>query len=198
MLETAIQDTIRLLADSIAYNTPNIEKINNSWLDNLYKLSMIFIALCNFIFGLYIFFSKNSKEDTDKEAIRKLGLLKTLVLDHKLSILYNNFSEITKETKVLLSDISDQERSTLDEKLAEIFINLRLEFVMILSAIDSSLYKNTLAHLDTLQEQLTTAIFDTNLDLTSNIDSKYNNCIQEPINNIQILIINELFKYKGK
>ena len=98
---------------------------------------MIVIAICNFVFRSYIFVCKNSKADIDKEANRKLGLLKTLVLDHKLSILYNKFSELSNETKILLTKkMSDQEKSNLDEKLAEIFISLRLEFVLLLSAVD--------------------------------------------------------------
>lgn len=192
-----IQDTIYHFADSIACTVPATENINGSLLDTLYKVSMIIIAICNFIFSFYIFIYRNSKEDKDKESNRKLGLLKTLVLDHKLSVLYNKFSEISNETKILLArKMSDQEKSILDEKLAEIFIDLRHEFVLLLSAIDEALYKNTLANLDDLQEKLTTALFDSGINL--DVNSKYNDYIQEPINSIQILIIEELFNYKGK
>ena len=198
MLDSVIiQDTIHHLTDTIACNVPNTGNVNNSLLDTLYKVSMIVIAICNFVFSLYIFVSKNSKEDIDKEANRKLGLLKTLVLDHKLSILYNKFSELSNETKILLTKkMSDQEKSNLDEKLAEIFISLRLEFVLLLSAVDEALYVKILASLDRLQEKLTTALFDSGINL--DVNPKYNYYIQKPINDIQISIIKELFKYKGK
>lgn len=193
----AIQETIHHLADSIVCTVPTTGNIDGSLLDTLYKVSMIIIAICNFIFSFYIFIYKNSKEDKDKESTRRLGLLKTLVLDHKLSVLYNKFSEISNETKVLLTrKMSDQDKSILDEKLGEIFIGLRHEFVLLLSAIDEDLYKNTLANLDDLQGRITTALFDSGINL--DVNSKYNDYIQEPINDIQILIIKELFKYKGK
>lgn len=198
MLDSVIiQDTIHCLKDTIACNVPNIGNGDNLLLDTSYKVSMIVIAICNFVFSLYIFISKNSKEDIDKEANRKLSLLKTLVLDHKLSILYNKFSELSNETKILLvKKMSDQEKSVLDEKLAEIFISLRLEFVLLLSAVDETLYNRILENLDKLQEKLTTALFDSGINL--DVNSKYNDYIQKPINDIQILIIKELFKYKGK
>lgn len=57
--------------------------------DLFYKLATVLIALFNVGFAVYIYRTKDKKEDDNKEADRRIGLLKTLILDYNLKHVYS-------------------------------------------------------------------------------------------------------------
>lgn len=166
------------------------------YLDIAFKSATICIALFNIYFATKIFRIKDRKEDSEKERDRKIQLLKTLVLDHNLKHYYSIFDEIeAKLTELKAPNLNDDNKSTIDTSVAELFIKLRRKFYDSLLAIDNALYDTIVDFSDKLQTDLTNAIFDPGINLSHT--PKYDELIQEKVTNTKTEIIKKLFNYRG-
>lgn len=91
-------DSISVVKDSlcsIATPSPVLQEVHwTDWLDIVYKIAMVLIALFNIWFAITIHKLKNKKEDNFKEADRKIALLKTLILDYNLKFVYDFFDSL--------------------------------------------------------------------------------------------------------
>ena len=124
-------------------------------------------------------------------------MLNNLVLKYKLVELYDFYSNILKESSVLLKNDGvclDEKKIILDDKYLDLFSDFRLKFTESLSAIDESLYVCILNITDNLQSNLSKNLFDEGVNL--NVKDKYKELIETPIANAQRDILSALYKYE--
>lgn len=193
-MEKHIVDTIVVVKHTIAVTPP----ISNSFpLDTIYKIAMIFIAIFNVVFAVYIFVVKSKKDDHSNEKNRKINLLKTLILDYNLEHLYCYFELIDKETlKLQQPDLSNEDKKVINDKILENGKFIRIKFIDTLSAINKSLYDNLIDLIDKMQDSFTESIFDEGINL--NHKPKFEEKVTKTIQETKTNVIKSLFNYKGE
>lgn len=167
-----------------------------NWIDIVHKIATIIIAGCSLYFTRYIFFHNKESQAADKEKDRNFNSLKVLVLDHSLKHLYcffENTIPLLNEFKA--ENISDEQKSLINDKIADEFIGLRMKFVDLLLAVDNKLYKEILGKLDTFQQHISETVFDNGVNLSHT--PKFDELILVYHTNLKTEIISTLFKYKG-
>lgn len=165
-------------------------------LEVIYKISMILIASTNMFFAWYIYRSKNKKDDHIHEKNRKIGLVKTLILDYNMKDLYVFFENLDKETKALQNkNLTNDEKKVINDKIVDFGKDLRQRFIDVLIAIDRKLYNEVLSLSDILIDNLTETIFDEGINLSH--QPMYSQKISTPITETKTSIIKALFSYKG-
>lgn len=199
IINSFVNDTLQYvmscdtLINSVKTNTIKTESV----LDTIYKISMIIISTCNLFFAFYLFvYNKKTNQKKEQKAERK-ELLNNLVLKYKLVELYDFYSNILKESSVLLKNDGvclDKKKIILDDKYLDLFSDFRLKFTESLSAIDESLYVCILNITDNLQSNLSKNLFDEGVNL--NVKDKYKELIETPIANAQRDILSALYKYE--
>lgn len=181
---------------SLVINNIFIQKqVSLPILDSIYKIAMILIAAFNIAFALYIFKVKNKKDNDSEEKNRRIGFLKTLVLDHSMIDLYRFFSLIDIETLRLKSKLSKLEKKEVNDAIIAFGIELRQRFIDPLIAIDNGLYSNVLHAVDELIDGITNCIYDEGINLTHK--PKFEEQINQKIQKTKTSIISTLFSYKG-
>lgn len=175
----------------------HIIEIPSSSLDDLDKISNIIIALLTFSFGVYIFWFSN-KKDNDKS--KKEGVknsLKSIILDHNLQHLFSFYDKISDTCAILLkSNLTDEQKSKLNEDLQNVLEELRLKFTDLLSVVDTELYEATIKISDKLLDDITNAMFDENINL--NEKSVYSSEIITKISISKADTIKILFDFNKK
>lgn len=196
-------DTLQLIVDSIAkvalVSSDSIATHSQpqsiDWLDTLYKIGVVAIALFNFLFSIYLYRANKTSQKIKETKFNRQNLLNVLVLNHKLDGLYKIFDSIQSDCKILL-DTSVNEETRKDQansKLEELFIRLNLEFITTLRAVDVTLSDNILDIADGLQSKLSENIFDKGVNL--DVKDKYDEMIQTPISDAEISIIRKLYEF---
>ncbi len=156
----------------------------------------VIIALVNLGLIIYFFKKRNKKNDSINERNRKLGLLKTLVLDYNLKYLYQFFEDVYETTNELRkSDIENSKKQEINERLTDLGKNLRQKFTDIFLALDKSLYDRILKSSDSLLDGLTNDIFDEGVNLSH--APKFDELITRKISETKTKIIGILFDYSG-
>ena len=199
IINSFVNDTLQYvmscdtLINSVKTNTIKTDSV----LDTIYKISMIIISACNLFFAFYLFVhNKKTNQKKEQKAERK-ELLNNLVLKYKLVELNDFYSNILKESSVLLKNDGvclDEKKIILDDKYLDLFSDFRLKFTESLSAIDESLYVCILNITDNLQSNLSKNLFDEGVNL--NVKDKYKELIETPIANAQRDILSALYKYE--
>lgn len=105
------------------------------------------------------------------------------------------FACIHTECQILLNtEIGEEKRKEqANGKLEELFIQLNLEFITTLRAVDIKLSDEILSISDTLQSKLSENIFDNGVNL--HVRDKYDELIQTPISNAEIEILKKLYEF---
>lgn len=189
------------IIDSIACAQRIVNHVDQSsaltdWLDVIYKIAMIFIASANVSFAFYIFRSKNKKDDYIHEKNRKIGLLKSLILDYNMKYLYDFFDNIDNETQALKTkDLSNEDKKIINDKIIDYGKSLRQKFIDTLLAIDKKLYTELLSFSDELIDNLTETIFNEGINLSH--QPMYDEKINKLVTETKTSIIETLFGYKG-
>lgn len=165
-----------------------------NFIDVFYKCATVLIAFFNIGFAVYIYKMKDKKEDDNKEADRKIGLLKTLILDYNLKYVYNFFEKLDSE--LILLKKPDANKVEIENNIQIIFKNLNEKFIYFLSAVDNSLYKKILDKSDEFRDKLVTNIFDEGVNIY--VDRQYNELINKPYQEFKKSVIEDLFSYTGK
>lgn len=176
-----------------------LPSMNNGipWLDIASKIGLLFIAIFNFVFAVYIFIFRNIKEKQNREKDRKINLLKTLILDHALKHLYNFFDQLAVKTEKLKNEkLEKKEKSIINEDLLSYFSCFRTNFIDSLIAIDRRLYDDILKETDYLQDHFSKSIFDEGINLYD--QNKFKEIIEDQIRNTKTEILKLLFSYKGE
>ncbi|WP_138765734.1 hypothetical protein [Pedobacter xixiisoli] len=167
-----------------------------SSIDIIHKIATIVIAGCSLYFTRYIFKYNSQSQAADKEKDRNFQSLKVLVLDHSLKHLYSFFENTIPLLNEFKADnISDEQKSIINDKIADEFISLRMKFVDLLLAVDNSLYNTVLSKLDNFQQHISETVFDNGVKLSH--EPKFDELILVFHTNLKTEIISTLFKYKG-
>ena len=191
-------DTLQLVIDSISKIAIIPQSISQgispqpiACLDALHKLGVVLIALFNLIFSIYLYKTNKIKD----MKVNRQNLLNILILNHKLNDFYKIFACIHTECQILLNtEIGEEKRKEqANGKLEELFIQLNLEFITTLRAVDIKLSDEILSISDTLQSKLSENIFDNGVNL--HVRDKYDELIQTPISNAEIEILKKLYEF---
>ncbi len=166
----------------------------NFFLDIFYKVATVAIALFNAWYAISIFKLKDKKEDENKEADRKIGLLKTLILDYNLKYVYNFFDYLEGILSVLKN--KDTDKKNIEQIIQRLFKDLNEKFIYFLSAIDKNLYQKILDRSDNFRDKLVANIGDEGVNIY--VETKYNELIDKPYKDFKKNIIQDLFSYTGK
>lgn len=167
-----------------------------SSLDTWCKIATVIIALANVGFAIYIFLSKNKKEDRINEQGKRIGLLKTLILDHTMKNLYSFFESLLSISDALKTEgLTDDQKKLIDDKLADEFQSVRYRFVDAFLAVDETLYDTILHTLDDLQGHLSTSIFDRGINLFDL--PKYQEVFTGKITQTKTELLKVLLQYRG-
>lgn len=94
-----------------------------------------------------------------------------------------------------LLNISDEQKSIINDKIADEFISVRVKFVDLLLSVDNSLYNTVLGKLDNFQQHISETVFDNGVKLSH--APKFDELILVFHTNLKTEIISTLFKYKG-
>ena len=195
-------DTLQLVIDSIskiAIIPPSISQGISpqpiAGLDALHKLGVVLIALFNLIFSIYLYKTNKINQKIKDMKVNRQNLLNILILNHKLNDFYKIFACIHTECQILLNtEIGEEKRKEqANGKLEELFIQLNLEFITTLRAVDIKLSDEILSISDTLQSKLSENIFDNGVNL--HVRDKYDELIQTPISNAEIEILKKLYEF---
>ena len=193
-MEKEILDTIAVVHKAVIYNDQS--SIFTIGLDVVYKIAMILIASCNLFFAFYIFNSKNKKDDHIHEKNRKIGLLKSLVLDYNMKYFYDFFDCIDKETQVLNQlNLTIEDKMKTNNTLIDLGKVLRQKFIDGLIAIDKGLYNEIIQTTDKMLDSLTESIFNEGIKLSH--QPMFKDKITNQITETKTTIIKSLFSYKG-
>lgn len=165
-------------------------------LDIIFKTATVLVAVVNLIFVVKFFNLKSVRDNSDKERDRKINWLKTLVLDYNLDSFYSFFDSLeTSLAKLKRQNISLNDKTKVDEEIADLFILLRRKFTDTLLAVDDSLYKKVLLISDKLQTHLTETIFDNGVNLAH--PPKFQELLLERLIISKTDIIKVIFGYRG-
>lgn len=163
-------------------------------IDVLYKCATVLIALFNVFFAVYIYRMKDKKEDDNKEADRKIGLLKTLILDYNLKYVYIFFDDLEPHLSVLKDMNTD--KKVVEQNIQRLFKDLNEKFIYFLSAVDKKLYQRILDKSDNFRDVLVANIGDEGVNIY--VEKQYNELIDKPYKDFKKNIIQDLFSYTGK
>lgn len=166
----------------------------NFILDIIYKVSTVAIALFNVWFARFIFKLKDKKEDDNKEADRKISLLKTLILDYNLKYVYSFFDELEFNLSKLKDPAAD--KRAVEQQIQTLFKGLNEKFIYFLSAVDNNLYQKIFSKSDNFRDTLVANIFDDGINI--HVERQYNELIDKPYKDFKKNIIQDLFGYTGK
>lgn len=195
-------DTLQLVIDSISKIAIIPQSISQGispqpivCLDALHKLGVVLIALFNLIFSIYLYKTNKINQKIKDMKVNRQNLLNILILNHKLNDFYKIFACIHTECQILLNtEIGEEKRKEqANGKLEELFIQLNLEFITTLRAVDIKLSDEILSISDTLQSKLSENIFDNGVNL--HVRDKYDELIQTPISNAEIEILKKLYEF---
>ena len=195
-------DTLQLVIDSISKIAIIPQSISLgispqpiACLDALHKLGVVLIALFNLIFSIYLYKTNKINQKIKDMKVNRQNLLNILILNHKLNDFYKIFACIHTECQILLNtEIGEEKRKEqANGKLEELFIQLNLEFITTLRAVDIKLSDEILSISDTLQSKLSENIFDNGVNL--HVRDKYDELIQTPISNAEIEILKKLYEF---
>jgi hypothetical protein len=162
--------------------------------DLFYKLATVLIALFNVGFAVYIYRTKDKKEDDNKEADRRIGLLKTLILDYNLKHVYSFFDDLETHLSVLRDPGAN--KVAVEQNIQVLFKELNEKFIYFLSAVDNNLYDKILGKSDNFRDKLVANIFDDGINI--HVERQYNELIDKPYKDFKKNIIQDLFGYTGK
>lgn len=173
--------------------------MENCWLnlDNICKIATVFIAVANILWIVYVFFQNKKTTDDRDERSRKIGLLKTLVLDCSMLHLYKFFSDVKAEgEKLREKDLNDAAKKRINATIIDLEQKFENDFLDVLLAINDSLYEKMKMQADGMVDQFTNAIFDPGINLY--VEEKFNDKIASKLVETKRMMIKTLFSYKGE
>lgn len=134
-----------------------------------------------------------SRSDSHQQSIssRKLELMKTLILDHQMSVFYEHF----KKLQDILARLKNQacNKRDVEKEIQPVFRSLNEELLVLFRAIDEKLYKDILDQSDQCRDKLVESIADDGINLF--IENKYKEHIQQPLTSAQQEIIRIIYNY---
>lgn len=171
--------------------------VDIAWLDVVYKVAIVAIALSNFILAAYIFRFKNSKEDKEKTEKHNVDLYKEIILKPNSPAFFTFVKSLLEACSELLKNgQSVEQKKEVQEKIDYLFVNVRTDFIDLFSAFDPSLNIEVQELFDDIQTLITESIFDEGINLGHK--PKYDEKIKDPISYFKTDVIKLLISYTGK
>lgn len=185
MTPTIPNDSIRVVVDGL-------DKLSSTtpaeWIMNVVTL---LIALGGLVISIVV--ARMSRSDSHQQSIssRKLELMKTLILDHQMSVFYEHF----KKLQDILARLKNQacNKRDVEKEIQPVFRSLNEELLVLFRAIDEKLYKDILDQSDQCRDKLVESIADDGINLF--IENKYKEHIQQPLTSAQQEIIRIIYNY---
>lgn len=189
-------DTLQVITNSLTNEKMLMESTMNFYdiLDYAYKIAMVVIAIFSACFAVYIYNSNSRKSSKDKDADRKIALLKSLILDYNLKFLYDSFADLEKDLSKLKEKGCD--KSAVEKSIQTDFRKLNERFVNFLEAIDGTLYHSMLDACDQCRDKIVSNIGDDGVNLW--VDEKYKDLIMKPLDDTKKKMLSQLFNYRGE
>ena len=157
------------------------------------KVAMVIIAIFNIIYAIKLDFFKNKKDEEKEIRNRKIGFLKSLILDHNLTHLYEFFVELKSALEKLRAP--EPNKREVETNIQEAFSKLENSFIIYLEAADSKLGKTIRKQCDDYRDCLMSKIVDEGINLY--VEYQYNDSIKTPFDTLRSDIIRTIFNYKG-
>lgn len=147
--------------------------IELSTFEILEKCATIIIALSSLGFSLYIWKYQTSKDNKNL----KLEWYKIIIIESKIHLFFKYFSDVQNLLESLNSktSLTDSDKVLTNDEIGVYFSSFRLEFISLLSSVDKMLYLTVLKQFDDFYDNLTTIIFDDNINLSNEL--QYNEYI---------------------
>lgn len=197
------QDSVQSMVDvnkSVPETGFSFCQILGSVIDYAYKISMVFIAIVNYIYVRRLNQEKDTKEQNKEQEERlkqkkaqRIEYLKTLVYDENLPNLYDFFVKLETETVKLKSE--DADKKEIEKNLQVIFKDLRSKFIIVLSAAVPDLGNQIQDIADNLHNQLVSNISDEGINIW--VERYYNDLVKKVYEKGKIDMISTLFNYDG-
>lgn len=196
-------DTLQIISDVSQQVVERQSASGNAFgtfIDYAYKISMLCIAIANFVYIWNLNQRKDTKEQdkeqeerTKQKRAQRIGYLKTLVYEENLPNLYIFFVELETE----LSKLKDQQANIgeIEKNLQTIFKNLRSKFIIVLSAAVPELGSQVQNIADTMHDQLVSNMSDEGVNLW--VERYYNDMIKKVYEEGKVNIVSTLFNYDG-
>lgn len=166
----------------------------STW-DYIFSGATVVIALINIVLVFYIYFRNDKKDNNNNERNRKLGLLKTLVLDYNMKLLYVFYNEVKNISQKTQAKLSTEEKGKIVEELGDLAALYRQDFIDLFLAIDKSLYQRIIDISDNLIDGLTETIFDEGINLSHK--PKFEELVTKRIRESKTGAVSILFSYSG-
>lgn len=198
-IEKLLSDSISV--DSLKNSIQTIKVIaqfpEKSFLENIYLIATILIAIVNVSLIIYIFVKNSKKDENHNEKNRKIDLLKTLILNYNMDKFYIYFKDIKQTAQALnTQNLSNEQKSITNDKLSDLATVYRQDFIELFLAIDQTLYDKILEETDSLIDGLTNTIFDEGINLSH--QPKFDELVIKKIRESKTEIIKILFSYSGE
>lgn len=196
-------DTLQIISDvsqQVAEKQLSSGNAFGIFIDYAYKISMVCIAIVNFIYVWILNQKKDTKEQdkeqeerTKQQRAQRIGYLKTLVYEENLPNLYNFFVEL--ETELCKLKGQEADKKEIEKNLQTIFKNLRSKFIIVLSAAVPELGSQIQDIADTMHEKLVSNMSDEGINLW--VERYYNDMIKKVYEGGKVKIVSTLFNYDG-
>lgn len=152
-----------------------------------YELATILIAVSNTIILIIFWLKDKSKGDEQFSQDTNRDLMKSVILEHKMSCFYNIISDLFTATEPLCFNCSDENKLLVAENVDIKFIELRQKFISVFYSLNSTLYKRILDNADECQKKIIDAIFDEGINL--NHKPTFHSKMIVPISDLQSSVV---------
>jgi len=190
--DSLANDTISHVLNQSQFILQSPEK--SIW-DILFSVATIVIALVNILLVVYIYSQNNKKSDDHNDRVRKLRLLKTLILDYNMRVLYAYYDDVKLIVKRTQNKPTIEEKGQIIEELTDLASSYRQNFIDLFLAVDKSLYQKIIDNSDALIDGLTETIFDEGINLSH--EPKFDELITKRIGESKTGVVQILFSYSG-
>jgi hypothetical protein len=165
----------------------------NIIIDILYKISMIIIAIANFIYAWKLNIFREKKDGSHRVLARKMDYLKTIIYEPNLKYLYQFFSDVELELQKLKD--KNANKAEIEAEIQKLFKSFRTNFIIILNAAVPELGGSIQNICDNMRDTLLENLSDPGINLW--VDRCYNDKIKLVFENEKANIISALFSYDG-
>lgn len=179
----------------ISQYTYRVNVTRDLW-DVVVQIATILTAIIGVYLAYRVYIWTKQDSELQSEQQRKLTMLKTLVLDYRMNLLYEFIDNITSSSNELAVSLNVEQRRLINEKLLIEFSNIRLKFFEVFRIVDNRmLYEPSLVILDNLSDYLSETISQDDIDFSQ--ETILREKIIIPIHNASVEILKVLFKYTG-
>lgn len=193
-------------ADSIYTVTDSLSKVVNPAsnitdtnvfslvIDFVYKIAMVVIAACNFVYVLHFNKNNSEKNRVKYERDRRLSLFKTMILDNNLRHLYDYFNNMDAELQKLLN--KNANKKEIEKNIQILTSNLEKNFTSFICAFNYELGMRVRTITDRFLDDIVSSMGNEGINLY--VKGVYHDNIKKPFNDTKEKLIKTLSEYNGE